>query len=224
MHYLRQGRAENRISRHSEVDIKAADGTKEWNEYVYVKQCSQDSLEGVAPDIEAVQFAVSLLGADVAAAVLEMRFARPDKKHESTLVSIVIPCINEELVTAECLQSISQALPAEFGIEVIVADNGSTDGLYASLAKHPEIRHVRFEENIGFGPVCNAAADVAIGEFLFLLNNDAQIAPGCLERLVEVFRDPRHGDKVGAVGPKLLFFDGHLQEAGCLSIATGPAL
>ncbi len=213
LHFLRTGHAENRISRLPEKGGPAPDGTVEWADYAYVRQRSFESLEGDEPDPEAVRFAVSLLGADLAQAVAQMRFTRPAKAQEPPLVSILIPCLNQELVTAECLLAIAQALPSEFGVEVIVADNGSTDPLYATLAAHAELRYLRFETNIGFGPVCNAAAQTANGEFLFLLNNDAQIAPDSLERLVATLRE---GARIGAVGPKLLFFDGHLQEAGCL--------
>jgi GT2 family glycosyltransferase len=216
VHFLRTGHAENRDWRFPGQGEPAPDGTVEWADYAHVRQRSHESLEGAEPDPEAVRFAVSLLGADLAEAVADLRFSRPGQKREPPLVSIVIPCLNEELVTAECLLAIAQALPSDFGVEVIVADNGSTDPLYAAIAAHPELRHVRFETNIGFGPVCNAAAEKANGEFLFLLNNDAQIAPGCLERLVATARDPSEAARIGAVGPKLLFFDGHLQEAGCL--------
>ena len=135
-------------------------------------------------------------------------------------VSIVIPCVDQEQVTAECLQSIANGRPAAFDIEVIVADNGSSDRMYRAVAEHPGIRSLRLEQNIGFGPACNEAAKAARGEFLFFLNNDAQLAPGCLEALVAVMREDASAD-IGIVGPKLLSFDGRLQEAGCLLNADG---
>ena len=213
LHFLGTGAAEGRGWRLAGLDEPTPDGTVEWADYASVRERSFDSLEGSEPDPEAVRFTVSLLGADLDQAVAALRFARPDAAPEPPLVSIVIPCLNQELVTAECLLAIAQALPEDFAIEVIVADNGSTDPLYAGLAAHAELVYLRAETNIGFGPICNAAAEHASGEFLFLLNNDAQIAPGCLERLVATARE---GANIGAVGPKLLFFDGHLQEAGCL--------
>ena len=75
---------------------------------------------------------------------------------------IVIPCLNEELVTVECLQSIAQAMPQSFGIEVIVADNASEDAAFAAIGKNPTIKYLRFEKNLGFGPACNAAAAKAL--------------------------------------------------------------
>ncbi|MFD6443087.1 glycoside hydrolase family 99-like domain-containing protein, partial [Peribacillus sp. NPDC060186] len=203
-----------------QVEPPAGDGKSEWAAYRYLRDRSRDSFESKEPDLSAVDFAVTLLGADLTEALNGMKFRREGGDDDIT-ISIVIPCINEEVITAECLKSIANALPQTFGIEVIVADNGSTDGLYRAIAHHPEIRYIRFAQNIGFGPACNAAAEAARGNYLLFLNNDAQIAPQCLERLLAVF-DDQAGD-VGMVGPKFLSFDGHLQEAGCLLNADGTA-
>ena len=50
-------------------------------------------------------------------------------------VSIIIPCFNQALVTAECLASISVALPSAFAVEVLVVDNASSDKLYAAVRR-----------------------------------------------------------------------------------------
>lgn len=208
-HYVLAGKAEHRISRPLQRKPSPADGRSEWKGYHEVQPRGFESLEGNARDRDALGFCVALRGSDLAEVVSKIDLGSAAEK--DIRVSIIIPCLNEELVTVECLAAVAQALPAGFGVEVIVADNGSTDSTFASIAQNPTIGYLRFDENIGFGPACNAAAGKARGEYLFFLNNDAQIAPGCLEALL----DAAASDGVGVVGPKILSFDGSLQEAGC---------
>jgi GT2 family glycosyltransferase len=127
-------------------------------------------------------------------------------------VSIVIPVLNCVGTTLECLLSIAK-FGADVPFEVIVADNGSTDATAAVLPSIPHLRYVRHEENLGFGPACNAGAAQARGQFLVFLNNDVQVQGGWLDALIRPFKD--HPD-VGASGPKVLFPDGRLQDAGSL--------
>ncbi len=210
LHYVLAGRKEHRISRPAERAPRVADGMSEWIGYDEVRQLGAESLEGCTSDTEAIEFCAVLAGLDLKeiAARINLRSPAP----ENVLVSIVIPCVDEELVTIECLTSIQNALPEDFGVEVIVVDNASTDPAYEAISKNITIRYLRFDKNIGFGPACNAGAKMAHGDFLFFLNNDAQIAPGCLEALVAGAKQ----EGIGLVGPKIVSFDGTLQEAGCI--------
>ena len=72
------------------------------------------------------------------------------------------------------------------------------------------IRVVRQVENQGFLKNCNLAAEHASGKYLLFLNNDTAVTSNWLEPLVELFDRA----SVGVVGPKLLFPNGKLQEAG----------
>lgn len=210
LHYVLRGKSEGRRSRLRLTASRPANGISEWKGYDEVWQRGLESLEGQGRDVSALAFCVALGGLDLAEVLARIDFGSPEA--DNILVSIVIPCLDEELVTVECLQSIERALPTSFDAEVIVADNASEDAAYTAISQHPTIRYIRFEKNIGFGPACNAAASKARGNYLFFLNNDAQIAPGCLEALVAAAAEPG----VGIVGPKILSFDGSLQEAGCL--------
>jgi GT2 family glycosyltransferase len=125
-------------------------------------------------------------------------------------VSIVIPIVNGVRLTLECLISVSR-FSQEVPLEVIVVDNGSTDQSTALLSSIPNLRYVRHEQNLGFGPGNNAGAALARGRYLVFLNNDAQVQSGWLSGLLQAFDE---GDRVGAVGPKVLFPDGRLQDAG----------
>ncbi len=79
------------------------------------------------------------------------------------------------------------------------------------LADIPGIRLIINPTNLGFLRACNAAAQVALGEYLLFLNNDTQVLPGWLDPMLAPFRVH---DDVGAVGSKLLYPNGLLQEAG----------
>ena len=123
-------------------------------------------------------------------------------------VSIVIPVYNEWVVTHRCLWSILQYTDGDY--EVIVADDCSTDET-RNIADYVQgVTVVRQEENQRFLKNCNRAAERARGEFLLLLNNDTTVTEGWLPPLLQLFEKP----DVGIVGPKLLFPNGKLQEAG----------
>lgn len=226
-HYLIAGKAEGRQGKSNysitgrqdplqilaDIKNKVVDGVTEWQDYSYVWSKGLRSLEDQTPDLEAIAFTVAFAGMDPVKALestdLSLCATIDTKKVD---VSIIIPTINESQVLVECLASIANAATPDISIEVIVVDNASTDAVYTALQHHKNIKYVRFEENVGFGNACNAGADAARGKYLFFLNNDAQIAPGCLERLIAT----QKSTKAGIVGPKLLSFDGRLQEAGCL--------
>jgi O-antigen biosynthesis protein len=210
LHFVLSGRSEGRTPRAIHNAPQLADGIWEWKDYQQVSSFSTNSLEISEPDSAIIDFTVAMAGQRLGEIVRKIKF--PRAKPGKVLVSIIIPCVNCELLTVECLQSLENALPKAFTIEVIVADNASNDPAYSAIAANPTIRYLRFEENMGFGPACNAAAGEASGKFLFFLNNDAQIAPGCLEALAAAAEN----EFAGIVGPKLVSFDGSLQEAGCL--------
>ncbi len=126
-------------------------------------------------------------------------------------VSILVPIFNEVAYTIECLAAIIASRPkARF--EVVVADDASTDQSIGLLSKIRNLKIVRQQINVGFLENCNRAWRACQGEFLLLLNNDAQLMPGCVDALLDVLE--RNPD-AAAVGPKILYPDGRLQEAGC---------
>ena len=127
-------------------------------------------------------------------------------------VSVIIPSYGKVEYTLRCLASIA-AHPPTAAIEVIVVDDATPDGSTACLASVPGIRLIVNPSNLGYLRSCNTAARVAKGEFLLLLNNDTQVMPDWLDPLLVPFRSR---SDVGAVGSKLLYPDGRLQEAGCI--------
>ena len=131
-------------------------------------------------------------------------------KCEKPLVSIIIPVYNQYATTFSCLQSVL-AHTNEVEYEVIIADDRSSDITETISERVKHIRVARNEVNLGFLKNCNNAAKFAKGKFIVLLNNDTNPQPGWLQSLLDVFSEQKN---VGLVGPKLLFEDGVLQEAG----------
>ncbi|MDB5349142.1 MAG: putative glycosyltransferase [Planctomycetota bacterium] len=114
--------------------------------------------------------------------------------------SIVIPTYNGREYLATCLASVARHRPAE-GVEVIVADDGSTDGTCEWLLDaHPDVQIVRLERNSGFCAAANAGISAARGEFVQLLNNDTEVCAGWIEQGLRPFSDLT----VGSVAPLVL--------------------
>ncbi len=130
--------------------------------------------------------------------------------HAEPRVSVIIPIYNQLDYTLGCLQSISDNLPG-CSIEIIVADDCSTDDSQAMLSKIPGVRYTRNPKNLQFLLSVNQAAQQARGEYVFLLNNDTRVLPGWLDSLVELLDSK---PDVGVTGSRLLYPDGRLQEAG----------
>ena len=137
--------------------------------------------------------------------------------HSAPLVSIIIPTYNRIDLTRQCLEALRRNTPAA-ACEVIVVDNGSTDGTSKLLQREQErgnLRAILNEENIGFAKACNLGASQAHGKYLLFLNNDTVPLPGWLDALLATAEaDPT----VGAVGSKLLFPDGTIQHAGVIVV------
>ncbi len=108
--------------------------------------------------------------------------------------------------------------------EIIIVDDASTDDTPGRLAKlagsEPRLRIIRNEKNLGFLASTNRGAQEANGDILLFLNNDTVLLPDWLPPLLRVFRDY---PQAGAVGGKLLFHDGSLQEAGGCVFSDGSA-
>jgi len=115
--------------------------------------------------------------------------------------SVVIPSYNGRDHLTICLASIDRHRPRTVPIEVIVADDASTDGTSGWLADaHPDVRSVRLDRNAGFCGAANAGIAAVRGEYVQLLNNDTEVSAGWIEAGLAPFADPR----VGSVAPLVL--------------------
>eukprot|EP01037_Dinobryon_pediforme_P001520 gene1520-1543_t len=153
---------------------------------------------------------------DPLAAARRLRFARP----RQPLLSVLIPVFNEFATTVECLASLAQnGLGAD--MEIILADDASTEADIETLSAIKNLAVIRHAENLGFLRSCNAAFAHCRGDYVLLLNNDTQILPGALQHLMAALQaDPT----IAAAGPKLIYPNGRLQEAGCAVLPNGESL
>lgn len=117
-------------------------------------------------------------------------------------VSVVIPNWNGLKLLKVCLPSLKKQSFRDF--EVIIIDNGSTDGSVEFVKKnYPEINLIILEKNIGFSPAVNLGIKMGKGEYFVLINNDTKVDKDCLKMLVKAAE--KHPD-VGMLACKMLNF------------------
>lgn len=110
--------------------------------------------------------------------------------------------------TRACLESIRKQT-FRHDIEVIVADNASSDGSRKMLAEEfPDVRVVAHSTNLGFCAGNNRAVPATSGRYVLFLNSDTIVTEGAFDAMID-FADAH--PEVGIVGPKLLNEDGSLQ-------------
>ena len=116
------------------------------------------------------------------------------------LVSVCIANWNCRDLLRNCLRSLEESRGVS--LEVIVVDNGSSDGAADMVARDfPRVRLIRNVANLGFARANNQAARAARGELLFFLNNDTVVPEDALSQLADQLR--RHPDVV-LIGPRLV--------------------
>ena len=129
------------------------------------------------------------------------------------MVSIIILTHNNLKYTKLCIESIHKSTdPKKTPYEIIVVDNGSTDGtpqVLETMLKLKKVQDVGLHPtNVGFPQGNNIGASRAKGELICLLNNDVVVSAGWLEKLVRVMNsDPN----IAAVGPYTSHSAGHQQ-------------
>jgi GT2 family glycosyltransferase/glycosyltransferase involved in cell wall biosynthesis len=118
--------------------------------------------------------------------------------------SVVIPNWNGKDLLEKYLPSVVEALGVNPENEIIVVDNGSTDGSAEFVRKaFPAITLVPLEHNAGFGGGSNEGFRKAKNDIVVLLNSDMRVARDFLAPLLEGFRDP----DVFAVSCQIFFSD-----------------
>jgi GT2 family glycosyltransferase/SAM-dependent methyltransferase len=133
------------------------------------------------------------------------------RKENKPVVSIIIPVYNQFNYTYNCLKSIIDHSGGKINYEIIIANDCSTD-LTTQIEKTVKnIKVITTTKNVRFLKNCNNAAKHAKGKYILFLNNDIQVQENWLLPLVELIEKD---DKIGAVGSKLVYENGMLQEAG----------
>ncbi|HHW44275.1 MAG TPA: glycosyltransferase family 2 protein [Desulfotomaculum sp.] len=111
-------------------------------------------------------------------------------------VSIIIPVRNQLPLTRACLESVFRHTAET--VEIIVVNNGSTDGTRPYLQNFPAVRMVAAGDVPCFAAACNRGLAAARGEYLLLLNNDALVTRGWLRGLIKHLES---NPAAGMVGP-----------------------
>lgn len=194
-----------------------ADGAREWADYGAVREridatFNEQRLAKSPKKVPVLDFS----RLEVGAAAKRIQLPEPP---DSPDVTILVPAYNHLTTTLECLASIAEtAKPSGPSFEVLVADDASTDDSARVLGNIPHVRIVTQSENLGFLRNCNRASKQAKGRLIVLLNNDVQVTAGWLEALVQCIDD---APEIGAVGPRIAYPNGWLQEAGTTLHADG---
>lgn len=128
-------------------------------------------------------------------------------------VSIIIPATSVDLLHA-CLRSIARYGSSKIPYETIVVFNEASDQDAARLREAVTGAHVVSSPfNLGLAGSGNRGRDLARGELLLLLHDDAEVEPGWMEALVQTADSH---PEAGAIGGKVLDPDGRLQHAGMI--------
>jgi GT2 family glycosyltransferase len=118
-------------------------------------------------------------------------------------VTVIIPTYNGAALLAECLTALAAQTHADFA--TLVVDDGSTDDTLRLLAdRFPSVRVLALGRNVGLAAAVNRAIDASDGEYVALLNNDAEPEPGWLAALVATAeRNP----EAAAIASRLRLYD-----------------
>lgn len=141
----------------------------------------------------------------------------PDEKLPR--ISIILVFYNQVHLSLLCLKSILQY--ADVPYQLIIIDNNSSDASDQLLERIENADIRRNQENLGFVRAVNQGAELATGEYLLLLNNDALLEPKTLSNALACIEED---DSIGAVGAKIKLLDGSLQEAGSIIFNDGACL
>jgi GT2 family glycosyltransferase len=148
--------------------------------------------------------ALAMAIADTLWALFGRRRPPADTAPGRRAASVVIPNWNGRDLLEKYLPSVVAALAADAGNEIIVVDNGSTDGSAAFLRERfPNVRLLALDRNLGFGGGSNAGVRAAKNDIVVLLNSDMRVEPDFLQPLLDGFRNER----VFAVACQIFFSD-----------------
>lgn len=133
-------------------------------------------------------------------------------------ISIVIVNWNTKDLLLGCIKSIIASKP-KMDYEVIVVDNGSTDGSVEALdifKKKLNLKTIKNSENLGFAKANNQAINKSSGKYILLLNSDTEVKD---DAITKMYNFAKTTDDAGVVGAKLISSDGATQPS-CFHFPT----
>jgi GT2 family glycosyltransferase/glycosyltransferase involved in cell wall biosynthesis len=157
----------------------------------------------ISPVLMAVSF-LAIAATDLAFALFGRKRGDTTGPVSRRAASVVIPNWNGRDLLEKYIPSIETALAGNPDNEIIVVDNGSSDGSAAFLAERfPNVKVLALAQNLGFGGGSNAGFRAAKNDVVVLLNSDMRVEPDFLQPLLDGFRN----DKVFAVSCQIFFSD-----------------
>ncbi|AGY57846.1 glycosyltransferase family 2 protein [Gloeobacter kilaueensis] len=115
---------------------------------------------------------------------------------DSAFVSVIVVNWNGERYLSRCIDSI---LNQDYrNLEIIVVDNASSDDSLYILQKYPQILLIQNHENLGFARANNQGFEIASGQYLFALNNDAFLSKNYISLMVDALS--RYSNVASAIG------------------------
>ncbi|QQG41108.1 MAG: glycosyltransferase family 2 protein [Candidatus Levyibacteriota bacterium] len=124
-------------------------------------------------------------------------------------LSIIIVSFNTKDILQECLDSVYKNLSQKYSTEVIVVDNGSTDGTVEKI-QNVKIKIIQNKKNLGFSRANNIGVKQAKGRYVLFLNSDTVLFRGTVEIIVK-FMDSNQG--TGAATCKVVLPNEKLDDA-----------
>lgn len=127
-------------------------------------------------------------------------------------VSVIIVNYNTQKLTQQCVDSLF-AKTSGIDFEVILIDNGSSDGSRDLFSADERITYIYSEENLGFGKANNLGARNAQGDYLFFLNSDTYLVNNAIGIFFDYARSAR-ASKIGFIGTLLRDAEGNINGYG----------
>lgn len=122
------------------------------------------------------------------------------------MVSALVVSHNVKELLLQCLRAFYAT--SDVPVEVVVVDNGSTDGSAAAVtAEFPKATVLLEQKNLGYGRAANIGLERCQGRFVLLLNPDVTVDPQAVGRLCDFLMTR---PEAGAVGPRILMPNGSL--------------
>lgn len=126
-------------------------------------------------------------------------------------LSVIILNFNTRELTRTCIRSVLSSRIAPYTMEVIVCDNGSTDGSVEMLRKEfPDVQIIQNKKNMGFAAGNNPGIRSSQGRYVLLLNSDTEVPKTTLSTMI-AFMDEH--PEAGASTCKLILPDGSMDPA-----------
>ncbi len=119
-------------------------------------------------------------------------------------ITVVIPNYNGKEYLSGCLAALEHQEQGTPEFEVLVVDNGSTDGSAGLLEEWSDVRTILLEENTGFDNAVNVGIRASETPYVILLNNDTKVKTGFIKGLYEAIRGD---EKIFSVSAKMLMWD-----------------